>query len=165
MAALMSDILERMRNRHLTLMEKTIDLLRNVLQDVSQQVASTLRDGEGGWTVLEVLGHLREFDEIFYHRAARILNEDTPLLDAYDHDALAVEHAYNTRDLGEVYAQLRQSRARFIEFFRDLPPESWERAGIHPENGYFTLLDALMQVGHHDVNHLEQITRILNYRC
>lgn len=36
-----------------------------------------------------------------------------------------------------------------------------ERAGIHPKRGHFTMTDAVIQVGHHDCMHLEQITRIL----
>jgi hypothetical protein len=59
---------------------------------------------------------------------------------------------------------LVESRARFVALFEDLTAEQWNRAGIHPERGHFTLLDALIQVGTHDVTHLEQITRIIAER-
>jgi len=95
------------------------------------------------------------------HRARMILEQEMPQLPAYDHDALAIERKYNEQDLQQVLAELAQSRAEFVAFFQQLTDEDWLRAGIHPEQGHFTLLDALLQVGSHDVNHLEQITRIL----
>ena len=46
----------------------------------------------------------------------------------------------------------------------DLQPitaADWERGGVHPERDNFTMTDAVMQVGLHDLDHLEQITRVL----
>jgi hypothetical protein len=51
-----------------------------------------------------------------------------------------------------------------VVLFESLTEEQWSRAGIHPERGHFTLLDSLIQVGTHDVTHLEQITRLLAER-
>jgi len=48
-----------------------------------------------------------------------------------------------------------------IAFFASLTPEQWARDGVHPEREGFTMTDAVMQVGLHDLDHLEQITRIL----
>jgi len=153
--------LEKLRNKYLALMQNSALVYQHVLANVSQETATTLRDGDDGWTVLEVLCHVRDFDGFFLHRARMILEQEMPQLPAYDHDALAIERKYNEQDLQQVLAELAQSRAEFVTFFQQLTDEDWLRAGIHPEQGHFTLLDALLQVGSHDVNHLEQITRIL----
>ena len=58
-------------------------------------------------------------------------------------------------------ARLVESRAQFVSLFENLSVEQWERAGVHPERGHFTLLDALVQVASHDTTHIEQITRII----
>lgn len=147
--------------RHLSLMKRTLNILEFMLQDVSQETATTLRDGEEGWTVLEVVCHLRDFDQFFYHRAQLMLDETHPPLPAYDHEALAIERDYNGQDLKAMLADLKQSRGQFREFFKGLTAEQWERTGIHPERGDWSMLDSLMQVGHHDVTHLEQIGKIL----
>lgn len=157
----MSVLMANVRKRHIFLMEKTLQILENVLKNITQEEAMTLRDGENGWTILEVVCHLRDFDGFFRGRAEMMLMQDYPELPAYDHESLAVAMKYNEQDLREALAQLSESRERFIEFFNGLTDEQWEKAGIHPERGHFTMTDAVMQVTTHDANHLEQITRIL----
>lgn len=155
------DQLALVRQRHINLMQLTLDTLGHVLSAVTQAQATTLRDGPDGWTVVEVMCHLRDYDHIFLERAIMMRDGDFPLLPIYDHEAMVTERNYNSNDLPTVYAALQESRPRFIAFFQALTPEQWEKAGTHPERGYFSLTDAAIQVGIHDVTHLEQITRIL----
>lgn len=153
--------LNAIRKVHIVLMDKTAATLANILSKVDHETATTLRDGADGWTVTEVVCHLRDWDEIFLERAQRILHEDRPTLVPRDHEQMAIEGRYNEQDVHEALAQLRESRQRLIAFFEALSSEDWLREGIHPEIGPFSLTRAVMQIGHHDVNHLEQITRIL----
>ncbi len=158
------DTLADVRKRHIALMRTTVAILGNVLEPVTQERATTLRDandGAKGWTVLEVVCHLRDFDGFFYDRTVMMLEQEHPQLPSYDHEALAIERNYNGQQLRDAYEDLRQSRQRFVAFFQALTDAQWERAGIHPERGHFTMTDAVMQVGLHDATHLEQITRIL----
>ncbi len=153
------------RQRHIAFMQTSLEIIGNVLAPVSQVVATTLRDdrdGPKGWTVVEVVCHLRDFDGFFQQHAQMILDQENPQLPAYDHEALAVERQYINQDVHQVYEELVASRRRFVEFFKSLAGPQWERAGIHSERDHFTLTDAVMQVGLHDAIHIEQITRILN---
>lgn len=161
----MNDQLEKVRQRHLTLMEQSCALLGHILSGVSPETATTLRDEPDGWTVLEVVCHLRDYDRIFQDRVVMMLEQDHPALPHFDHEALAVERHYNNQNLSQVYSDLRQSRAAFIELFARLNEAQWQRSGVHPERGHFTMLDAAVQVGTHEVNHLEQITRILSQKA
>jgi hypothetical protein len=148
-------------------MRLSCDILEHIFANVTQEDAMTYRDlndGDKGWTALEVLCHLRDFDTIFYTRAVMMIEQDYPRLPAYDHEAMAIERQYNGQDVRQVCAEFRASRERTREFFKSLTPEQWERAGIHPESGHFTMTNAVLQVAGHDVNHLEQITRILMQR-
>jgi uncharacterized damage-inducible protein DinB len=154
-------LMTKIRKRHIALMEKTCDIIGNLTQSVTQEQATTFRDHDNGWTILEVMCHLRDFDNIFYERAQLILEQEYPMLPGYDQEALAIERAYNKQNLAQVYAELKQARQRFAEFFTLLPDPDWERAGMHPEEGHFTMTDAVMQVSRHDITHIEQITRIL----
>jgi len=152
------------QQRYLTLMQNTVATLGHILKGVTSQEAATFRDGPNGWTTLEVVCHLRDYDEIFYQRAIMTLEQDNPTLPAYDQEALAVERAYNRQDLGQAYADLTVSRQRLVALFSELTAEQWDRVGQHPHYGPFTLATAALHVSWHDTLHLEQITRILTQR-
>ncbi len=163
MATIDCDIL-RLRAGQIRLMGDTVAILGHMLAGVDRATATTLRDpndGAAGWTVTEVVCHLYDFDGYFQERVRRIVAEEYPALVGYDHERLVVEHAYNSQDVHQVYTDLLASRRRFMELFRGLDEAQWQRSGIHPERGRFTLYDALLQVGAHDALHLEQIGRIL----
>lgn len=152
------------RQRLLQFMQQTRDTLLHVLANVSQETATTLRDardGDQGWTVLEVLCHLRDFDNIFRMRAKIMRYQDYPTLPPQDHHLFAIEGNYNQQQLVKVIEEFTDSRKKTILFFTGLTADLWPRAGIHPERGHFTMLDAALQVGWHDMTHIEQITRIL----
>ena len=157
----------RLRANYIRLMGDTAAILGHILAGVDRATATTLRDpndGDKGWTATEVVCHLRDFDGFFQDRVRRMLVETYPSLARYDHEGLAVARNYNGQDVHQVYAELVASRARFIELFRSLDEGQWQRSGVHPERGRFTLHDALLQVGAHDVLHMEQIGRILSQR-
>lgn len=149
------------RLKHIMLMGKTVMTLGNIIRTANPDHLTTLTDGAEGWTAGEVLCHIRDFDVIFRQRAEQMVSEYHPTLTAYDHLVLAAERDYRSQNPFEVYNQLVESRREFIEFFTALTPNQWEAAGIHPERGFFTMTDAVIQVGHHDADHIEQITRIL----
>jgi len=141
-------------------MEMTARTLGHLLAPVSQEQATTLRDGADGWTIVEVVCHLRDFDGFFRGRAELLLAEETPLLPAYDHEAIAIARNYNADRLTDAYAALLRSRAATQALFAGLTEEQWKRGGIHPEVGPFSLTDAAFQVSLHDQTHTEQILKI-----
>ncbi len=151
----------QIRKRHIRLMKITCETIGHIIKSVDQEQATTLSDGPDGWTTLEVMAHLRDFDGYFRNRAVMMLEQDHPELPAYDHEALAIERNYNDQSLTQVFTEFVQSRGKTVEFFERLTPDQWERAGNHPERESFSMTDAVMQVGLHDANHIEQITRIL----
>ena len=153
---------QQVRERQIGAMRMSCKILGQLLQGVSDEQARALRDGADGWSIIEIVCHLRDFDEIFYKRALMMQAQDHPQLPAYDHEAMAIEGAYQNEDLGKAFNALKASRQQFIAFFDSLTPQQWQRDGVHPERESFTMTDAAMQVGLHDLDHLEQITRVLS---
>ncbi len=149
------------RERQISSMRLGCEILGHVLRNVSADDARELRDGPDGWSIIEIVCHLRDFDEIFQSRASMMLEQDHPQLPAYNHEALAIERNYQAESLVDAYGSLKASRARFVAFFEALTPAQWARGGDHPERDSFSMTDALMQVCAHDLDHLEQITRVL----
>jgi uncharacterized damage-inducible protein DinB len=154
-------LLDAIRNWQISQMEKGTQILESLLAHVTVEDMSTYRDSGGGWTVLEVLCHLRDFEEVFHHRAKITVEQDTPELPFPNHEALVTEKHYNEQDVSEVLAILKKERAAHIEFMKTRSESDWERPAKHPTRGLVTLHDQLFLTVWHDTNHLEQITRIL----
>ena len=152
---------QQVRERQISAMRLTGEILGHTLFNVSAERGRALRDGPDGWSIVEIVCHLRDFDEIFHNRARMMLELDHPQLPAYDHEAMAIERDYQSQSLEEAYGALKASRANFARCFETLTPEQWARGGGHPERDSFSMTDALMQVSAHDLDHLEQIARVL----
>lgn len=151
------------RRKHVKLMRHTMITFENIARELTQEEATTWRDGGDGWTVLEVLCHLRDFDRFFKGRVELMVAEESPTLPMYDHEQLAIDKRYNEQDLMTVIEEMKVSRAAYVDLFNQLEnsAESYMRTGIHPEYGEWTILESLVQVGHHDNDHLQQISRII----
>lgn len=147
--------------RFIKTMRKSAAVLNYTLQKISQEQATTARDGEDGWTVLEMMCHIRDFDEIFLNRCLLIANQDQPELTPYDHEKMVTERDYAAQNLAEVLADYQTRREEFINWLSDLPEADWQRSGLHPEHGTVTIMEIAMQAGHHDLDHVEQILRSL----
>ena len=156
--------IEFIKPRGIALIRNTTKTIGHILQGVSQDDATTYRDGPEGWTVAEILGHLLDFSVIFYERAKRILAEENPVLSAYDHEQLVRDRRYNEQDVQAIFAELVANFERMAVFFEAVADDQWDRAGVHPEQGHFTLTRSLLQAGTHNSVHIEQMTRVLAQR-
>jgi hypothetical protein len=148
-------------DRFITNARRTPVILNALLAGVSQDRAMSATDGPDGWSVVEVVCHLRDFEGFFRGRVELMLREVNPELPAYDHEALAIERDYQHQDLREAFACLLDQRRSFLELLAGLSPEQLARTGIHPENGQINVFDAIVQLTNHDLTHLDQIARCL----
>jgi len=145
-------------------LEQSAQTLAHVLADVSQARASATRDGDDGWSVLEIMCHLRDYQAIFAERIRRILEETDPTFRLYDEEArlrMVVENEYAKQDLRAVLEEYLSTRRAIIERLAPLDDAQWEREGRFAADD---IVDLTMPVVHtllHDADHKEQIARIL----
>jgi hypothetical protein len=140
---------------------KTPVILNVILQGVDQQKAQTLRDGADGWSVLEVVCHMNDFEQIFTDRVRRIVESDLPYFESIDPNALARTNHYNEQSLSEVFASYVSRRREQLALLRALTPEQWQRKGVHYASGEQTIVELATNTTLHDVNHIEQIIKAL----
>jgi len=145
--------------RYLLGLRKTPVLLNAILRGVSQEQARQCTDGPDGWTVIETMAHIRDFDELSVKRVQIILAQDKPTLPGMDMQA-------NTRrrdsvTLTDEFNAYLESHRRLIALLSSLSAEQWERRSVHPNYGEMSLLELTVSMLWHDVNHIEQITRSL----
>lgn len=143
-------------------MELSIRAVEALFKQADKQAIRTYRDNGTGWTALEVLGHLRDFEAVIFQRIRLMVEEENPALPFPDPDELARAHNYNNRDWTELMGEWQAERATHIAYLQAREESDWERPGQHPTRGAFTAHDQLFLTSLHDVIHIEQITRILD---
>jgi hypothetical protein len=121
------------------------------------QLDVPVRDGE--WTIRQIVHHLADAHFNGFIRMKLVLTETKPILKPYDQDAWAV--------LGDMKLPIQSSfvilqglHERWATLLANLPESSWERAGIHLENGLVTLDNLLTLYAGHGQTHLEQIKQL-----
>lgn len=145
-------------------LRKSYQILGMVLDGVTQAQAETIRDGDDGWTILEIMCHVRDYQEIFMGRAQRMLDEENPTLKPYDaeaREAMITENDYANQDLKAVFADYVATRQQFIALLESLDDEALDRIGTHPMIGTVAVTTPIFHTILHDADHTEQIARIL----
>jgi hypothetical protein len=149
------------RDFYMQMLLKGLTPVQHLIQSVSQEDLTQWRDGGTGWTALEALCHLRDFEAVFIERATVTVEQEMPPLPFPNPDQLAVEGHYNQQDPVAVHAAWSDTRQQFLAYLRARSEADWARVGQHPTRGPLTLQDQLLLASWHDVNHLEQMTRTL----
>jgi hypothetical protein len=115
--------------------------------------------GAGEWTVRQVVHHIADAHLNGYIRMKLVLTEFKPILKPYDQDAWACL-ADMSGPLSTSLTILRGVHERWYLLLADLPEESWNRSGVHLENGLMTLKALLEGYVSHGNEHLAQLQRL-----
>lgn len=148
--------------KELSHLPQTPVILGMILRSVDAQQARQATDGADGWSVVEIVGHLNDYDEIFMHRTRQMLEQDGAALQSYNPVELVKAGGYARSDIGEVYASFVSRRRAYINLLRSLTTEQWYHTGNHPTWNEITLLEHATNGALHDVNHIEQIIKALD---
>jgi len=113
------------------------------------------------WSVSEIMAHLGDAEIVIGFRIRFILGAPgTPIL-AYDQDSWATSGHYEKRDPHKSAEQFRVVREANLALLKSLTPEQWKHYGMHSERGQETIERIVRMTAGHDMNHLQQIERIL----
>jgi uncharacterized damage-inducible protein DinB len=140
------------------------DVYRTLLAGVTEEQAASAKGGDEGWSVTEVLCHMRDVEERAIERLRAIRDQNNPFLAAYDQDALARERDYASQSLRRVLDEFLALRATHISELEALLPEGWERTGMHEEQGRIAVWMQTLHLAAHDTIHAAQISRQLARR-
>jgi hypothetical protein len=123
------------------------------------------RPPTGGWSVLEVICHLRDEEaEDFRRRLDLTLHrpeEDWPPIDP---ERWAKERRYGERSLAPEMEAFLEERRRSLAWLRGLASPDWSRVHSHPRFGSMAAGDLLAAWVAHDLLHLRQLSRLLYER-
>src|SRR5689334_6040801 len=98
---------ETMYDVHRELIEMlaaTPETLTGLLRGIDDAQARAATGGDEGWSVIEVICHLRDAEEIGLGRMRAMRDQDNPKIIGFDQDALAREKKYAEDNLASAFA-------------------------------------------------------------
>jgi hypothetical protein len=113
------------------------------------------------WSVAEIVAHLADTEIVCGWRMRVILGAPGSPIAAFDQDSWVTALHYEKRDLRQAVEQFRVVREANLALLKSLKPEQWKHFGIHSERGEETIEHIVRMFAGHDLNHIQQIERIL----
>jgi hypothetical protein len=113
------------------------------------------------WSVAEIVAHLADAELAISWRIRQILSNNAVPIQAYDQDVWAKTFDYAHRDPRQSLANFRTLREANVALLKFVPRKLWDNYGIHEERGNESVSHVVRMVAGHDLNHLQQIQRIL----
>jgi hypothetical protein len=136
--------------------------LAELIAGVSETKLS-LKPAPGKWSVTEILAHMAEDELSSTWRYRQILEHDGPELLGFDQDMwarLGDYASWKPQDALEMFRLLREANLRM---FAQLMPDQWRRHGVHAERGKLTVQELCRHMAAHDINHIDQVRKILDH--
>lgn len=119
------------------------------------------RPPAGTWSVSEILSHLSDAEIVIGFRMRLILGSPGVPIAAYDQDSWVTSGHYEKRDPRKTVELFRVLRAANLALLESLTAAQWQQYGMHSERGQETIEHIVRMTAGHDVNHLQQIERIV----
>jgi len=113
------------------------------------------------WSVAEIMAHLADSEIVTGFRLRQILGTPGTPIPAYDQDAWAKACRYEKRDTRASLQQFRVLREANLALLKSLSTEQWQHHGMHSERGAETIERLVTLIAGHDLNHTQQIERIV----
>jgi hypothetical protein len=116
------------------------------------------------WSAAEILAHFADAEIVVSWRVRAILGATGTPIQAYDQEAWFTAGHYPKRDARKSLEQFSVLRETNLALYKMLTPEQWKQYGVHAERGEESIERIAEMIAGHDINHLEQIERILGRR-
>lgn len=131
-------------------------IVMSQLISTAQSVDYDFRPYPDRFTLREVLGHLADWEDIFFTRISRMVKEENPVLPNMDEGQIAIDHDYSHMDPEEQLARFQSGRARLTTYLKYLSEDEWIRPGLRPELGSMTVESMCVMIVGHDGYHTKQ---------
>ena len=112
---------------------------------------------DDGWSVAEIVAHMRAADDIWTPRILMTLTRDHAPLAAYDERRWAEVLGYAQTDVQLSLRSFTLRRAELVTALRRATSEDWKRVGIHEVRGALSLAELVSGLLEHEEEHCEQL--------
>lgn len=118
------------------------------------------RPSSGEWSAREICGHLVDVERHVIRRVERILADDQPHLESFDHDAAVVDGGHQQVPVAVHLQAHRALRARTVDLLTG-DGVDWTRPCTHDAHGLMTLEAYVVHVVCEEVDHVGQLARTI----
>jgi hypothetical protein len=144
----------------LSVQAETAERLERLIESVTTAKLRK-RPAPEKWSVSEVIAHLADGEIVGGFRMRFILGSPGSEVVAYDQDEWVKSGHYEKRDPQKSMELFRVLREANLALLASLEPEQWKQCGVHSEHGQESIEHIVRMFAGHDINHLQQIERIL----
>jgi uncharacterized damage-inducible protein DinB len=119
------------------------------------------RPAPGKWSIGEILAHMADAELVIGYRLRLILAANGTAIQAFDQDVWAETFGYSRRDPKislEMFRALRENNLRLLS---SVSRQLWKNYGEHSERGKETVEHIVKMIAGHDLNHLQQVEKIV----
>lgn len=116
---------------------------------------------DGGWSVKQLIGHLRDSANTYFERVVAMLNQDNPTMSPMTRSD---ERFYNDSNVDAMLAAMKATDNRFADLLAALSDAQWQRTGVRKSaDGDAVLIVDDTSVHHvdHEREHIAQIKQLL----
>jgi hypothetical protein len=113
------------------------------------------------WSIAEIVAHIADTELVGGYRIRAILGAPGGVIIGFDQDAWVKALHYDKRGLQKAFEQYSVLREANVALLKTLTPQQWKHHGVHNERGVETVETIVRMFAGHDLNHFEQIERIL----
>lgn len=145
-----------------TLLEQLSRSAQQIVDRVREVPEPALRQKPGSeWAALEVLGHLRDREQLFGERIA-LFASGAAVIPNWDEEAAAAEGRYLREEAQATVAAFQALRQRNIQQLA-AAEAAWDRVAQHEVQGPYSLRTEAERVVAHDAAHLRQLEELLRF--
>jgi hypothetical protein len=154
-------------DEHVRPISSVVASLRSVQVELGRLIEGRSREDlvqpaqDGGWGLVEIISHFRDWEVIHAERLELVLTEDPATLQEHDDSLWAIEHGYRDLDPRDTFTEFAQLRERLVDRLASLAPPEWQRVAILPKRGRVTLHWLMSSLYDHDTKHLVQAREVL----
>lgn len=144
----------------LKVLKTTPKKIKRLIKGVKKKVLSKKPTPER-WSVTEIVAHLAETELVLGWRYRSIAEKNGVVIQSFEQDDWAKNSRYQTLDIEEMLEMYSILRKANLKFLAGLPKDKFENYGMHQERGKETLVHIRNLEAGHDLNHYQQIEKIL----
>lgn len=152
-------------NHSLEILERTPQVLEQMLSGLSDEWIHS-NEGSDTWSPYDIVGHLIHGEKTDWMTRLEIIlsDEEDKTFTPFDRFAQFEESkGKSLADLLKTFTSLRIENLKRLQAL-NLSQEVLDHRGIHPAFGPVTLSELLSTWVVHDLNHINQITRVMAHR-